>query len=71
VAYRIKDYQVSGPDWLAGARFDIVAKLPEGATRDQAPEMLQALLADHPDGKPRRPSSGRFLPLPAIRLIVV
>src|ERR1022692_4435387 len=33
VAYRIKDYQVEGPDWLAGARFDIVAKLPGGATR--------------------------------------
>jgi len=46
VAYRIKDYQVSGPDWLASTRFDIVAKLPEGATREQAPEMLQALLAD-------------------------
>src|SRR5438105_1093800 len=45
-AYRVKDYQISGPDWLSSLRFDISAKLPEGATRDQVPEMLQALLAD-------------------------
>jgi uncharacterized protein (TIGR03435 family) len=46
IAYSVKNYQVSGPDWLAGQRFDIVAKLPEGATRDQVPAMLQALLAE-------------------------
>lgn len=45
-AYRVKDYQVSGPDWINDTRFDIVAKLPEGSNPDQAPEMLQALLAD-------------------------
>ena len=45
-AYRLKDFQISGPDWMTGTRFDIVAKLPEGATQDQVPEMLQALLAD-------------------------
>ena len=45
-AYRVKDFQVQGPDWLGGARFDIVAKLPDGASQDQVPEMLQALLAD-------------------------
>ena len=46
LAYRVKDYQVSGPDWLAGERFEIDAKLPEGATREQVPDMLQSLLAD-------------------------
>ena len=45
-AYRVKDFQIDGPDWLNGARFDITAKLPEGATREQVPEMLQALLAE-------------------------
>ena len=48
-AYNIKNYQVSGPDWMGGMggqRFDILAKMPEGATKDQVPEMLQALLAD-------------------------
>ena len=44
-AYHLKDYQIQGPDWLADTRFDIVAKLPEGATIEQVPEMLQALLA--------------------------
>src|SRR6185437_10301848 len=34
------------PDWIEQARFDIVAKLPEGTTQDQIPEMLVALLAD-------------------------
>jgi uncharacterized protein (TIGR03435 family) len=45
-AYDVKSYQLSGPDWLGGQRFDILAKLPEGATRDQVPEMLQALLTE-------------------------
>ena len=45
-AYRVKDFQVQGPDWLGSARFDIVAKFPEGATQEQVPEMLQALLAE-------------------------
>jgi uncharacterized protein (TIGR03435 family) len=46
VAYRVKAYQVSGPDWMASERFDVLAKLPEGASREQVPEMLQALLAE-------------------------
>jgi uncharacterized protein (TIGR03435 family) len=46
VAYRVKPYQVSGPDWMASERFDVLAKLPEGASREQVPEMLQELLAD-------------------------
>ena len=46
VAYRVRFYQVVGPDWLASERFNIDAKLPEGGTRDQVPEMLQALLED-------------------------
>lgn len=44
IAYRVKNYQVTGPDSLSD-RFDIHAKLPDGATREQVPEMLQALLA--------------------------
>jgi uncharacterized protein (TIGR03435 family) len=45
-AYRVKPYQISGPDWMREQRFDIVAKLPDGASPDQVPEMLQALLAE-------------------------
>jgi uncharacterized protein (TIGR03435 family) len=46
VAYRVKPYQISGPDWMASERFDVLAKLPEGASSGQVPEMLQALLAE-------------------------
>src|SRR6202167_5925699 len=46
MAYRVKAYQISGPDWAGTDRFDLNAKLPAGATSDQIPEMLQALLAD-------------------------
>jgi uncharacterized protein (TIGR03435 family) len=45
-AYRLKLYQVTGPDWLSSEKFDVSAKLPEGSTSDQIPEMLQALLAE-------------------------
>jgi uncharacterized protein (TIGR03435 family) len=46
IAYKVKRYQVTGPAWIAAQRFDIMAKLPEGASKDQVPEMLQTLLAD-------------------------
>ncbi len=46
IAFNLKQYQVSGPDWLATEKFDIVAKLPDGAPRNQVREMLQALLLD-------------------------
>ena len=45
-AYRVKDFQVQGPDWIGSTRFDIVAKLPAGSTKDQVPEMLQTLLSE-------------------------
>ncbi len=45
-AYRLKPYQLSAPDWARNERFDIAAKMPEGATRQKLPEMLQALLAE-------------------------
>jgi uncharacterized protein (TIGR03435 family) len=45
-AYRLRVYEINGPDWLATDRFDIVARMPEGATKDDVPAMLQALLAD-------------------------
>ena len=54
VAYQVKYYQISGPEWIAGQRFDITAKLPEGATRSQVPAMLQKLLADRFEMKMHR-----------------
>jgi len=45
-AYQVKDYQITGPDWMATTRFDIEAKMPEGSTKDDAPKMLQSLLEE-------------------------
>ena len=43
-AYDVKAWQVTGPDWLESARFDVIAKIPAGTTREQARRMLQNLL---------------------------
>jgi uncharacterized protein (TIGR03435 family) len=45
-AYRFKAILISGPDWTLTERFNISATLPDGGSRAQVPEMLQALLAD-------------------------
>jgi uncharacterized protein (TIGR03435 family) len=45
-AYKLKIYQIEGPDYMGSERFDINAKLPAGASESQVPEMLKALLAD-------------------------
>jgi uncharacterized protein (TIGR03435 family) len=46
-AYGVKRYQVSGgPKWLDSEQFDIVAKVPKGATKEQVKVMLQNLLAE-------------------------
>ena len=46
MAYNLKHYQISVPDWMASERWDITAKLPEGSSPKQVPQMLQALLRD-------------------------
>ncbi len=45
-AYDVKPYQVNGPDWLDSERYDIVAKVAPGATKEQVNVMWQNLLAD-------------------------
>ena len=45
-AYGVKPYQITGPAWMSTTRFDIVAKMPEGSTKDDAPKMLQSLLEE-------------------------
>src|ERR1035438_7727950 len=46
LAYEMKEFQISGPDWLEAARFDILAKVPANAPKAQIPLMLQNLLAE-------------------------
>ena len=45
-AYGMKSYQVFGPSWLRDARYEVAAKGPAGATREQLPGMMQTLLAE-------------------------
>jgi uncharacterized protein (TIGR03435 family) len=45
-AYEVKPFQVTAPEWMATQRFDVLAKMPEGATKEQVPAMLRALLED-------------------------
>jgi uncharacterized protein (TIGR03435 family) len=45
-AFRVSRQQVIAPDFARSEYFDVQAKLPENATRDQVSEMLQAMLAE-------------------------
>jgi uncharacterized protein (TIGR03435 family) len=45
-AFDVKNYQISGPDWLDSERFDFTMKFPEGTTKEQFNVMLQNLLAE-------------------------
>jgi uncharacterized protein (TIGR03435 family) len=45
-AYATQPFKFSGPDWLQDRRFDISAKVPDGATKEAFREMLQNLLSE-------------------------
>jgi uncharacterized protein (TIGR03435 family) len=46
-AYDLRPYQIKGgPSWLDEERFDVVAKVPNGASKRDCSAMLQSLLAD-------------------------
>jgi uncharacterized protein (TIGR03435 family) len=45
-AYDVKSYQLVGPDWLSSERYEIIAKIPPGTTKEQFNRMLQNLLAE-------------------------
>jgi len=45
-AYGVKDFQISGPDWLNTERFDIMAKMPADTSKEQLNLMRQKLLED-------------------------
>jgi uncharacterized protein (TIGR03435 family) len=45
-AYDVKNYQISGPDWLQNERYDVVVRVPAGTTKEQVRVMWQNLLAE-------------------------
>ena len=45
-AYDVQTYQINAPDWLSTERYDIVAKVPAGATKSQVNVMWQNLLKE-------------------------
>jgi uncharacterized protein (TIGR03435 family) len=46
MAYKVKAHQIAGPDWLGSQAFEIHAKIPEGVSKEQLPDMMQALLME-------------------------
>jgi uncharacterized protein (TIGR03435 family) len=46
VAFGVKDYQISAPDWMNSTRFNIEAKLPPNTTKEQYGLMWQTLLKE-------------------------
>jgi uncharacterized protein (TIGR03435 family) len=58
-AYGVPPYRIDGPGWLDDFNnnsFTFSAKLPEGATREQVPAMLQTMLAERFELKIHRES---------------
>jgi uncharacterized protein (TIGR03435 family) len=45
-AYDVQMFQIDAPDWLATARYNVIANVPEGATKEQVRVMWQNLLKD-------------------------
>jgi len=63
-AFKVPINRIIGPSWLDGDCFEVTAKMPEGATKDQLPAMLEALLVERfklAAHKESRPSPGYAL----------
>ena len=45
-AYGLRSDRIDGPSWLQDDKFDVEAKIPPNATREQVRQMLQSLLVE-------------------------
>lgn len=45
-AYDVKPFQINGPSWISTERYNVIAKVPEGATKEQLGPMWQSLLTE-------------------------
>jgi uncharacterized protein (TIGR03435 family) len=46
IAFNVPIHQISGPEWINSARFDIAATMPATAKDEDFPQMIEALLRD-------------------------
>jgi uncharacterized protein (TIGR03435 family) len=46
MGYDLRSYQLAGPPSIDGDKYDVVAKIPPGATKEQVNRMLQNLLVE-------------------------
>jgi uncharacterized protein (TIGR03435 family) len=46
MAYNLRGFQLSAPDWMNSVRFDVTAKIPPDTEREEFELMLQGLLAE-------------------------
>ena len=46
MAYGVRVYQIVAPEWIASARFEIIATIPDGQSAADLPSMMQTLLED-------------------------
>jgi len=53
-AFSIRNFQIEHPDWMGDLRYDIVAKVPAGATHQDSRIMMRKLLEDRFELKIRR-----------------
>jgi uncharacterized protein (TIGR03435 family) len=44
--YNLKSFQVTGPSWIENERWEVTAKIPDGAPAEKVPEMWQSLLSE-------------------------
>jgi uncharacterized protein (TIGR03435 family) len=45
-AYNVEPFQVTGPDWMEGVRFDVTAKYPPDTKNEDRAVMLRTMLED-------------------------
>lgn len=67
IGYAVRLHQIAGPDWLASARFDISATMPETVKPDTLPAMMKALLEER--FKLRTHTEQREFPVYALELL--